>query len=278
MGKKEAYSIFMKMKTRSAKRTPRLGQHFLTNPTVARSLVEAAQVKKGSVVVEIGPGTGALTRELLAAGGTVFAVEKDTSLVSQLRELFMVELENGTLKLFEMDVRDALIESMGVSAPYVLAANIPYYITGEIIRRFLTMQHQPETMALLIQKEVADRIVAKDGKESILSLSVKAYGVPRIVRKVPAGNFNPPPSVDSAIIGISHISRAFFDTISENDFFSVIKRGFGSKRKLLSGNLSSLIPKEVTASVLISHGLSASARAEELPLPVWKDLVAALKS
>ncbi len=267
----------MKMKTRSGRRTPRLGQHFLNNPTVARSLVEAAGVRPGDAVVEIGPGTGALTKELLAAGGQVLAIEKDPSLVVRLRETFAHEVDSGRLTVLEQDVRDFSPVDHGLTqGTYVLAANIPYYITGEIIRQFLTAVSQPRTIALLIQKEVADRIVARDGKESILSLSVKVFGTPRVVRKVSAGNFNPPPSVDSAIIAITNISRTTLQDLDEKKFFTVVKAGFASKRKVLRSNLSKQFDAEKVSSAFVEAGVSGTARGEDLPLSTWIALAKAI--
>ena len=154
--------------------------------------------------------------------------------------------------------------------PYTVAANIPYYITGEIIRQFLTAQHQPSTMALLVQKEVAQRIVAQ--KESILSLSVKAYGTPKIVAKVSRKHFSPPPSVDSAILLIENISRDFFAEISEEDFFTVVRAGFAAKRKMLANNLSTVFPKQKVLEALAACGVPEKARAEDVALGEWKAL------
>lgn len=246
-------------------RGARLGQHFLTNTHYARVLAEAVAVKEGESIVEIGPGKGALTRELLHMGAPVVAVEKDEALVLVLRHTFAAEIASGQLRIIEGDVRD-----FSFNEPYVVAANIPYYITGEIIRQFLTAVRQPRAMALLIQKEVAERILARDGKESILSLSVKAYGVPKIVAKVGRGNFSPPPSVDSAILLIENISRDFFAYIEEKTFFTCVKAGFASKRKQLAGNLAVLWGKERAVSILAQVGISHSVRAEDLSLEDWK--------
>lgn len=267
----------MKMKTRSGRRTPKLGQHFLNNPVVAKSLVEAAGVREGNVVVEIGPGTGALTKDLLAAGGHVLAIEKDPSLVIRLNKAFAREIQAGELTILEQDVRNFSPENHELAkGEYVLAANIPYYITGEIIRQFLTSPIQPRSIALLIQKEVADRIVARDGKESILSLSVKAYGTPRVIRKVSAGNFNPPPSVDSAIIAITDISRRAFEGLDEEKFFSVLKAGFASKRKVLRSNLARVFPHTEVIRACDTAGISTMARAEDVPLETWRRLASSL--
>lgn len=255
-------------------RGAKLGQHFLNAQWVARDLVKSVRIQKEEPIIEVGPGRGALTKELLSQGARVIAIEKDPELIPLLREMFDSEIAHEQLRLVEGDVRDVTPESLAIT-DYAVAANIPYYITGEIIRHFLTAPHQPRAMALLIQKEVAERIVARDGKESILSLSVKAFGTPSIVAKVPAGCFNPPPRVDSAILLVDGISRAFFDSISEDDFFRVVKAGFASKRKMLSGNLKGLF--ENSAAILKECELSEKVRAEDVGLGEWKRVVEKLK-
>ena len=127
----------------------RLGQHFLIHSWAAKKLAYAAAPLPGEVIVEIGPGKGILTKELLALG-PVIAIEKDEALVAVLRETFAIDIANGRLRIIEGDVRD--FDPSSIAQPYVLAANIPYYITGEIIRQFLTALHQPRALALLIQK------------------------------------------------------------------------------------------------------------------------------
>jgi len=254
------------------KKGARLGQHFLTNPWAAKQLVAGARVSRGDTVVEIGPGTGALTRELLSTGARVIAVEKDERLVAGLEREFAGDIASGYLTIREGDVRDFVPPA----EEYILAANIPYYITGEIIRQFLTAKNQPRTAALLIQKEVADRIVARDGKESILSLSVKAFGTPRIAAKVSRGHFSPPPSVDSAVIVIDNISKKFFDGISEEGFFRIVRAGFSSKRKMLARNLS-VFGGESVKNVLATCGVPEKARAEDLSLAEWKKVVGAIE-
>ena len=251
------------------KRGARLGQHFLTARWAASMLATAAGIKEGTQVVEIGPGKGALTVELLRAGGTVIAIEKDEELVLKLRETFANQIAQGIFKIIDRDVRDVTPETLGLHAgEYVLAANIPYYITGEIIRQFLTTSAQPRTMALLIQKEVAQRITSK--KESLLSLSVKAYGKPRIVEKVSRKLFSPPPSVDSAIIAIENISKEFFVDLDEQHFFGVLHAGFSSKRKVLVNNLGTVFGKEKATQALIEAGVPEKARAEDVAIGEWK--------
>jgi len=258
------------------RKTPRLGQHFLNAEWVARDLIAAIAPRKSEVIVEVGPGRGALTKKLLATGNMVIAIEKDEALAQFLLQEFSAEITEGKLHLMQADVRDGDTYDVLSGRPYVVAANIPYYITGEIIRDFLTAQHQPRAMALLIQKEVAERIVARDKKESILSLSVKAYGRPSIVAKVPKSCFNPPPSVDSAILLVEDISRAFFNEFSEEKFFAVVKAGFASKRKQLGGNVEKVFGTPAQEALAIA-GIEKTVRAEDVALDAWKRLAAALK-
>ena len=252
------------MKTRGA----RLGQHFLIHSWAARKLAYAVAPQEGEVIVEIGPGKGVLTRELLKLG-PVLAIEKDEALVEKIKETFKEEAASGHLMLLARDIRDFNPRSSNLDARrYIVAANIPYYITGEIIRQFLTADIQPRSMALLVQKEVAQRIV--DTRESILSLSVKAYGTPRIIAKVGKSHFSPSPSVDSAILLIENISKNFFDSVSEEDFFNVVRTGFTSKRKFLSSNLGSRFGVRAAREALNSCTLQEKVRAEEIRLADWK--------
>jgi 16S rRNA (adenine1518-N6/adenine1519-N6)-dimethyltransferase len=255
----------------------RLGQHFLTHAHYARRLAESVTVHTGETILEIGPGKGILTRELLATGAHVLAIEKDPSLVAFLAEAFGKEVSAESLTIVEGDVRDFDPASQQLlTSGYVLAANIPYYITGEILRQFLTSSHPPRAMALLMQKEVAERIVARDKKESILSLSVKAYGTPNIITKVPRGAFSPPPSVDSAILVVDQISKDFFSDISEKRFFEIVRAGFSSKRKLLLGNLSVFAERPVLERIFLQCGLDSHVRAEDVQPSVWHALARAL--
>jgi 16S rRNA (adenine1518-N6/adenine1519-N6)-dimethyltransferase len=256
----------------------KLGQHFLTNPSVANTVAEAAGATPGATILEVGPGKGFLTRALLARGARVVAIEKDPALVTLLEATFAEEIRAGKLTLVRGDAREQLSQAhfsnLALPRSYAVAANIPYYITGELIRLFLTTAHQPERVAVLLQKEVAERI-ARSAKESILSLSVKVYGTPRYIRTVPAGNFNPPPKVDSAVLLIENISRDSFTACDENLFFALVRAGFGQKRKTLLGNLTRAYGEEVR-KVWDTLALERTARAEDLSLAQWFLVVRAL--
>jgi 16S rRNA (adenine1518-N6/adenine1519-N6)-dimethyltransferase len=254
-----------------------LGQHFLTSESALAKIATAANLTSNDTVLEIGPGTGVLTKHLLAVAGTVIAIEKDRSLIPLLQETFQKEIAGKKLQLIEGDILTFDPTTLPVKE-YKLVANIPYYITGAIIEQFLSTAHQPTQMVLLIQKEVADRIVARDSKESVLSIAVKAYGKPKVIAKVPAGAFNPPPKVDSAILSIEHISRTFFEDCNEQAFFKLLKFVFGKKRGQLGGRLGDYIEDKTKAQALLEKlSLNPKLRPENLTPEDWKKITIALK-
>ncbi len=246
-----------------------LGQNFLMHAATARRIVAASKVTPGSHILEIGPGTGMLTRELLDAGLQVTAIETDRELIPTLEEAFSEDIQKGSLMLIHGDIRS--YELSKLPAPFHVIANIPYYITGEIIRTLLTAEHKPESMTLLVQKEVAVRI-ARSEKESLLSLSVKAYGRPSIAFLVPRGAFRPAPKVDSAVLHIAGISSPFTHSKEESFFFEVLHAGFGQKRKRLAKNLELLATKEQIDLVFSSLSLSPNTRSEDVSLSQWMSL------
>lgn len=244
-----------------------LGQHFLTSGSALTAIVETGTIEHGETILEIGPGKGVLTRELLVAGAKVIAIEKDRELVTLLKQKFAQQIASRRLTVREGDILTTNINNKR----YKVIANIPYYITGAIIEKFLSAEQQPEHMVLLVQKEVAERIVARDGKESILSLSVKVYGTPRLVKTVSRGAFSPPPTVDSAILSIANISRNNFRDVDEEKFFALVKKGFGSKRKFLRSNIGA------SEEVFAKCDIPLKARAEDLTLTQWLCLAKTLQ-
>ena len=267
-----------------------LGQNFLKSIPALNKIIEAGEISASDIVLEIGPGKGVLTKKLLEKSGCVIAVEKDRELFSLLQEKFAKEIEEKKLILINEDILEFNVTteiSKFLSGPripgslsqpdhsknlrfppYKIIANIPYNITGAILKKFLTEKNQPERMILMVQHEVGKRIV--DPKGSILSISVKAYGEPKLVMKVPARYFSPAPKVDSVIISIKHISRKTFEEneINEAKFWEIVKIGFAHKRKKLSGNLKNVVSAEkLSASVL------GDKRAENLSLSDWITLV-----
>ncbi|MEA2715450.1 MAG: rRNA (adenine1518-N6/adenine1519-N6)-dimethyltransferase, partial [Candidatus Parcubacteria bacterium] len=252
-----------------------LGQHFLTSKSVLGKIIAAANIKSGENILEIGPGTGILTEALLKSGARVTSVEKDGRAYGLLKQKFADQLKTGQLKLIHGDILDDSAPIIS-GASFALVANIPYYITGAILKKFLERGPRPSRMVILVQKEVADRVVAKGGKESILSISVKAFGHPHIVAKVPRGAFSPPPSVDSAILSIEDIDDSRFrrDKIEIPRFFRVVRAGFGHKRKYLIRNLEELIDRSRLTEIWQRLGLVPTVRAEEISLEKWLEISA----
>jgi 16S rRNA (adenine1518-N6/adenine1519-N6)-dimethyltransferase len=255
-----------------------LGQHFLNSKHVLGQIITAAHLTKGETVLEIGPGTGVLTEALLEDGVTVIAIEKDHRAIELLRTKFEVATQNGRLKVIEGDVLDAKLfekESPNgstvklLNSSYAIVANIPYYITGAILEKFLAHEPRPQHMTLLVQKEVAERIV--EGKESILSISVKAFGTPKLIAVVPRDAFTPPPNVDSAILSIEGISDKYFidNNVDISRFFEIVRAGFVHKRKYLIRNLEAVMDHEKIKSIWQNLNLGPKIRAEDVNMNQW---------
>jgi 16S rRNA (adenine1518-N6/adenine1519-N6)-dimethyltransferase len=264
-----------------------LGQHFLNNSRVPELMADAGNVQKGDIVLEIGPGTGVLTRELLKRGAYVVAVEADIRAIESLRETFSKEIiaqnidlhrqglcKSGGLMLIHGDVREIDLNALGLRpSAFKIVANIPYYLSGMLFRTFLESDIQPTDLIFLVQKEVALRI-ARDKKESLLSLSIKVFGDPLYIKTIGKGNFTPPPKIDSAIIAISDISNKKLDDagVSREQFFKILHQGLKSKRKQLLGNLSGILPRETLTHIFSTFNLPLDVRGEDVPLEKWLTL------
>ncbi|MES3005035.1 MAG: 16S rRNA (adenine(1518)-N(6)/adenine(1519)-N(6))-dimethyltransferase RsmA [Patescibacteria group bacterium] len=255
-----------------------LGQNFLKSESAISAIIDASDIVPSDIVLEIGPGEGVLTQYLTKLAGKVIAIEKDHRLIPFLTEKFAKEISTGKLDVLEKDILEF---DPGVLSfyklPYKVIANIPYYITGQILRMFLETKNQPKSMTLMVQKEVADRILARDNKESLLSLSVKAFGTPKYIKTVKAGSFVPAPNVDSAILLIEDISKGRLGGVDEAVFFQTIHAGFAHKRKQLLPNLSSLYKKENILTAFEKLGISTKIRAEDLPLETWVSFCSIIK-
>ena len=250
-----------------------LGQNFLTSDVVPRWLTEAGEVTKDDLVLEIGPGAGALTKVLLETGAKVVALEADSRAVVILEELFATHISSKQLTLIHADARELSVGDLGLyHHQFKVIANIPYYLSGFLLRTFLENPIQPSILVFLMQKEVVERIT-RAPKSSILSLSVQAFGVPKYVKTVTRGHFNPKPKVDSAILRVSDITTTHFASKDEQDlYFELLHLGFGQKRKQLLSNFSHRYKREALEHLFASLSIKLDARAETLSLETWLQL------
>lgn len=257
----------------------RLGQHFLVSPDILKKIIWAAGLSQNDTALEIGPGTGTLTRALARQSGMVVAVEKDAELYRALEAALNRE-KISNVRLVLGDILKTSFERLGLPPHYVVVANIPYYLTSRLIRRLLESEATPQRIFLMVQQEVALRMTARPPDMNLLALSVQAYGTPEVLFAVPPKAFSPPPKVDSAFIAIRDI-RPFesrHGTPAEV-FFRLARAAFQGKRKTIENSLSHNlgIPKKPLAKVLVTHDL-AQKRPEELDIGDWvrlsKDLMA----
>ncbi len=248
-----------------------LGQNFLINTGILDKIITAAELKKDDMVIEIGPGAGNLTKKLSERVNHVIAVEKDSRLISFLREKFA----NSNVEIVEGDILHigADISRSPASGKYKVIGNIPYYITSHILRAIFEQWHKPKLVVFMVQKEVAQRIVAKPPKMNLLALSVQFYAEPKIVGYIFRGSFRPMPNVDSAIIKLTILNRPL--TTNSEMFFELIKAGFSEKRKKLINNLAKNfgMMKEDLLKKFEGVNIKHDIRAENLSLNQWLELV-----
>lgn len=248
-----------------------LGQNFLTNESIAEKIADSAGLSSHDNVLEIGPGKGILTKYLVKKAGKFLAVEIDINLAKSLDSRSRGN-DKKKVRVIEGDILKInlpkLIEENNFRN-YKVVANLPYYITSKIIRLLLETKYPPSEMILMVQKEVGERIVALDKKESILSISVKFYAEPEILFYVSKEKFNPVPEVDSAVIKIKRKKNV--PKVDTRKFFSLVRAGFSAKRKMLVNNLSSSfhIPKTELLEWMKKAGLEPGVRAEKLTLEEW---------
>ena len=248
------------------------GQNFLIDREVLETMVQAADLEKNDVVLEIGPGFGTLTTELAGRVGRVVAVEADRAVGEAAREILSdfknVEIAEGSI------LKLPITNYQLLNYNYKLVANLPYQITSAVFRKFLSEEPRPSEITVMVQKEVAERICAEPGEMSLLSLSVQFYGQPEIVAIVPRRAFWPEPEVDSAILKIYDIKDIYEKNKKEIDpekFFRLAKMGFSARRKQLQNNLAGglrLKNKEVQ-DILVKFGFDPKTRAQDLTLGDW---------
>ena len=256
-----------------------LGQNFLANKGIISKIIKSARLNADDVVLEIGPGPGALTFKLARACKKVIAIEKDRELSTLLKEKLTQE-KIGNVEIIDADILEFISTYHSLlTTRYSVVANIPYYLTSALIRRLLELPSKPENIFLTIQKEVAQRIRALGGKESLLSLSVKFYADPKIHFYISRGSFAPPPKVDSAFIEITPKKSPL--PVAPDRFFAVLKAGFSSPRKKLLSNLAENLPnmdKKTLMGTFSRLNIDLNTRPEQLSLQQWTSLLQCLDS
>lgn len=248
-----------------------LGQNFLQDPSALKNIALAADIQENDHVLEIGPGLGSLTRYLAVSAREVTAVELDPDMLAPLRTV-LSPYQN--VQVVHGDILKTPITQVISEPNYLVAANIPYYITSAVIRHLLESESKPRRIVLTIQKEVAERICADPGDLSLLALSVQVYGSPSLVSIIPAAAFHPAPKVDSAILRVDIYNEPLIPTELLKIFFKLIKAGFAQKRKTLRNSLSAglHVSTKDSESLLAAAGIDFMRRAETLSIDEWKKL------
>lgn len=275
-----------------------LGQNFLVDATHLDRIAAAADLTPADSVLEIGPGLGTLTERLAAQAGSVVAIELDDRLIEVLRGRFagqphvrivhgdILESAPAALVFPPSDLRadqpagQFADKAYKADKTYKVVANLPYYITSAVLRHLLEAELRPTLAVVMVQKEVAERICAQPGEMSLLAVSVQFYAAPRLVQRVPAGAFYPPPKVDSAVLRLDVYPQPVVTDLPAARFFQIVRAGFGQKRKQLANSLSAglALPKTEVVAALASAGIDPARRAETLALAEWRLAALALEA
>jgi 16S rRNA (adenine1518-N6/adenine1519-N6)-dimethyltransferase len=255
-----------------------IGQHFLVDRSALAAIVDAAELSPDDDVLEIGPGPGVLTGALADRARSVTAVEIDERMVAVLEDT-MGDRDN--VRVVRADALDIDVYALGPRPPTRIVANLPYQITSPLLVKFLGDERRPERIVVLVQEEVARRIVAqpRDVKErGFLSVFVQAFATPSIVRRVPARSFRPPPKVDSAIVALRRLAVPAFAPLDQHRFLALVSDAFRHRRKQLRGALGfeAGVAKERADAALEAAGIDPARRPEELSLVEWVALAKAL--
>lgn len=261
-------------KTYNIKADKNKGQNFLVNYDIIKTIADSANLSQKDTVLEVGPGFGILTEELVKRAGNVISVELDKKLFDFIKTKF---IDNKNFKVVNKDILFFENEEEGLTElNYKIVANIPYNITSTLFKKFITKEPRPKEMVVLIQKEVAERICAKQGSLSLLAISIQLYGEPKIVEVVDRENFYPSPDVDSAILKIENFKSQkeidkLLQGISEDIFWRLLRISFASKRKQLHNNLSSglKISSEEAKKLLKKANFDPALRAQNLSIKDW---------
>lgn len=246
-----------------------LGQHWLKDRMVLEHIADCADVQNTDTILEIGPGLGTLTSELLRRTENVTAVEFDAELARKLPGQF----PGKKLRVYNEDI--LLYDLSELPSGYKVVANVPYYITSKIVQKLMTASNRPSVTVLLVQKEVAERIAAEPGDMSILAISAQVFAEATLGDVVPAAFFTPPPKVDSQVVILKTRGQPLISPDEEKAFFRVVKAGFSARRKKLRSSLSGGlgISKQEAEVLLQKAGISPDARAEDLAVGDWKRLL-----
>jgi 16S rRNA (adenine1518-N6/adenine1519-N6)-dimethyltransferase len=249
-----------------------LGQHWLKDEATLEVICEAAELGSGDTVLEVGPGLGDLTHQLLKRAGKVISVEVDKELAVRLRQ----EIRNPKLEVITGDILKFNFSELPVG--YKVVANIPYYLTSNLVRLLSESANAPRTAVLLVQREVAERIAAKPGRMSLLSVSAQLYFEPRLGPIVSAKLFEPPPKVDSQLIILKRRQKPLFEGLDTKLYFRLVKAGFSGRRKKLRGSLAAglAVEKGRADEILEKAEISGDLRAQNLSLQDWHKLYNAI--
>ncbi|MBA3872028.1 MAG: ribosomal RNA small subunit methyltransferase A [Anaerolineae bacterium] len=251
-----------------------LGQNFLHDPNMLDKIVSIAELTPNDLVLEVGPGTGLLTERIANAAKQLISIEVDERLQPLLEE---VVAQHPNLSIRYQDILTLDVNKLYENQPYVVVANLPYYITSAIIRYFLESNHRPTRLVLTMQMEVAERMIAKPDDMSILSVSVQFFGRPQIAARLKPSVFWPRPEVDSAVVRIDTYEQPIVDVPNNQIFFRMVRAGFGQKRKQLKNSIASGLGlnADQTAAVFDTSKIDSRRRAETLTLEEWAMLTRA---
>lgn len=257
------------------------GQHFLMDETILEDMIDEAGVKPGDAVLEIGPGIGNLTERLLQHKAKLLSIEKDPQFLNVLKTL-SAEHNTKDEQLFSYEVTDILKYNFSdrlKDSSYKVIANIPYYITGKIVQLFMHAAHKPDSLTLLMQKEVAYNIAAKPGEMNLIAISVQLYADAKVVCVVPGHKFHPAPKVDSAVIHITLHKKPKYKVKDEAKLFRILRSCFAGKRKQLHNTLVNnlQLEKDVVVNVLEKLKIDPAIRPQQLSIEQWIALSDELK-
>ena len=264
-------NIFPLMKKYGIKPKKSLGQNFLIEPAGLNKVIDAAELQPEDEVLEIGAGLGSLTYLLAQSARQVVAVEIDQAVLPPLREA-LSNFEN--VQIIEGDILEKNPDELMQGKDYVVVANIPYYISSAIIRHLMEAANRPKRVVKTVQKEVAESVIARDGKMSLLSLSVQVFGQVSMAGVIPAGSFLPAPDVDSAVLKIELYPEPLIPLANEKVFFKIAHAGFSQKRKTLRNSLSGGLGISAlqVEEILAKAEINPQRRAETLTISEWNKL------